>query len=131
MLQTRSLFLIFVILIIIAITTNLNPSVNLQCSANLKCTYSNYHLVCKVFYHNPLLCCYRDTKNGQQCCYDEDGSLITDPPGVGTTLRTNIIINPHFGYFENDYFSYLMCCEKSNKCKDYYDKRSKTTTHCS
>jgi len=74
---------------------------------------------------------YRDTKNGQQCCYDEDGSLITDHPGAGTVLRTNILIDALYGYFENDYFSYLVCCQEANKCNDYYKQRPIPSRDCS
>jgi len=76
---------------------------------------------------------YRDTKNGQQCCYAEDGLLIADPPGAGTVLRTNILINAHYGYFENDYFSYLVCCQEdqnSDRCKGYYEKRPIPPVDC-
>ena len=63
--------------------------------------------------------------------YDENGSLITDQLGAGIVLRTNILIDAHYGYFKNDYFSCLVCCQEANKCNDYYKQRPIPSSDCS
>ncbi|XP_078657568.1 sushi domain-containing protein 2-like isoform X2 [Branchiostoma floridae x Branchiostoma belcheri] len=58
---------------------------------------------------------------GQQCCYKQDGSLLTDGPGRGTPDR--IHSDSPLGHFKEDVYPYYVCCRYSNNCDKYFEKR--------
>ncbi len=58
---------------------------------------------------------------GQQCCYDEQGKLITSGPGAGTPDRRSPGINIG-GHFYWDVYPYLVC-KKAGMLDDYISRR--------
>lgn len=64
----------------------------------------------------------RGEKAGNQCCYDKNGYLITDPPGAGTVDK----VSPErdiIGHFFCDVLPALFCCQDEENCEKYLEKR--------
>ena len=61
--------------------------------------------------------------SGQQCCYSENGFLLTGPPGGGTVdlVAPEVSRSRHF---EMDVEPYIYCCKGVfSNCDAYYSKR--------
>ena len=70
-----------------------------------------------------FLCRRQDCRDaGNQCCYDKNGYLITDPPGAGTVDR----ISPErsvIGHFFADVLPSFLCSGDQESRDIYLDKR--------
>ena len=63
--------------------------------------------------------------SGQQCCYNQNGSIVTGPPGGGTVdLVAPVDGESTKRHFEKDELPYFYCCWGIfPNCDAYYQKR--------
>lgn len=60
---------------------------------------------------------------GQQCCYDENGYLITGPPSGGTVDLWSAEISPS-RHYQSDIEPFILCCKgQFQTCGLYYERR--------
>ena len=59
------------------------------------------------------------SKESLQCCYGEDGNLITGQTGGGSADKVSPMINYNL-HLINDLLPYSFCCRGGNKCAQYY-----------
>ena len=71
---------------------------------------------------------YSDNQgSGQQCCYDDNGNLVTGQPGGGTVDRyAPNTFTGRLKHLRHDILPYIYCCRgdfKDYTCDRYHKKR--------
>ena len=88
----------------------------------------NYTCI-KVQYLSLVWICRAQTGgSGQQCCYDNQGVLVTGPPGGGTVNRVSPDVS-FVRHFTSDVIPFLLCCKAGifSNCDEYYRLRPSDT----
>ncbi len=72
--------------------------------------------------HNFNCMLFSPSGYGQQCCYDNDGSLVVGNPG-GSVDKVSPVLNM-FAHIQEDIIPYTFCCQgEFSNCNLYYERR--------
>lgn len=88
--------------------------------------YACVHVTLIVGKHKCLH--FRDDGEGQECCFDNSGLLLTGPPSGGTVDRfaSRLLTNP-WDHIINDIIPQIHCCRaptsSDSTCQTYYTAR--------
>ncbi|RNA04016.1 sushi domain-containing 2-like [Brachionus plicatilis] len=83
---------------------------------------SSFHPGAKICYKSIFSVQVGSQMTGQQCCYDQQGTLLVGPPGGGS-LDLHHSLDYEREHVYVDIFPYIRCCILSNNCDLYYEKR--------
>ena len=99
---------------------NYDPTCRPILSSSLKVSLVRSHRVALFVLVFPLSA----TGAGQQCCYNSFGNLMMGKPDAGSLDRVHPNAGlPVISHFFHDQVPYQDCCQLTNNCDKYFEKR--------